>query len=155
LKKISKYISFYEATRSGTALKYGIDNIPTTEQLLRMIDLAINVFDKVREHFNVPIFVHSFYRSPEINELVGGAKYSQHTATKGAAIDIDGQVYGGVSNKEIFDYIKNNLEWDQLIWEFGTDTEPDWVHVSYNCNKNRKQVLRAKKVNGKIKYELL
>jgi hypothetical protein len=72
---------------------------------------------------------------------------------EGKALDIDGDIFGGVSNKEIFDYIKNSCNFDQLIWEFGTENNPDWVHVSYNKEGNRKQILRAIKNGGKTIYQ--
>ena len=72
---------------------------------------------------------------------------------RGQALDLDAHIFGGVTNREIFDYIKDNLEFDQLIFEFGTEEEPDWVHVSYNKGNNRKQVLRAIRENGKTKYK--
>jgi len=103
--------------------------------------VATEVFDIVREHFNKPLIVSSFYRSLGLNKAVGGAKASQHM--KGQAIDIQGT--GFVTNKMIFDYIKDELNFDQLIWEFGDDKNPAWVHVSYNSkNNNRKQVVYIK-----------
>lgn len=108
------------------------------------------VFEPVRAHFGVPIFVSSFFRSPELNKAIGGARNSQHCT--GEAIDLDADVFGGVSNAEVFDYIRRNLIFDQLIWEFGTARNPEWVHVSYTAGVNRKQVLKALKVEGRTKY---
>jgi hypothetical protein len=150
--KISKHITLEEAIKSETASKLKIDNTPTPEHLEAMKALAESVFEPLRKHFGKPIGISSFYRSPEINKKIGGSKTSQHAI--GEAMDIDANIYNnGITNAQIFNYIKNNLEFDQLIWEFGTDKEPQWVHVSYTKKrKNRKQVLRAMKINGETKY---
>ena len=141
MKKISKYISYLEATTSQTATRNKIDNTPTELELLNMQLVAIRVFDVVRTHFAKPMRVSSFFRSLALNKAVGGSKTSQHV--KGQAIDIQGT--NGLTNKQIFDYIKDNLDFDQLIWEFGTKSNPAWVHVSYvSKEKNRKQVLYIK-----------
>jgi len=107
----------------------------------------------VREHFKVPISVTSGYRSKKLNKLIGGAKNSEHV--EGRAFDLDADVFGGVTNKEIFDFIKTNLEFNQLIWEFGDDNNPDWVHVSYREGENKKRVLRAVKVKGDTLYKVM
>lgn len=149
---VSKNISYKEATHSTTAKRLGIDNTPDAEQFSNMIYVAENVFQPVREHFNTPIYISSFFRSEGLNTAIRGSVNSTHM--KGEAMDLDADVYGGVTNAEIFNYIKDNLEFDQLIWEFGTDDEPSWVHVSLSKRTNRNQVLKAIKVNGKTKYEL-
>jgi zinc D-Ala-D-Ala carboxypeptidase len=141
MKNISKYITYLEATTSQTATRKGIVNIPGEKELINMQLVGIRVFDVVREYFDIPLRVSSFYRSLLLNNSVGGAKTSQHV--KGQAIDI--QATGDISNKMIFEYIKDNLDFDQLIWEFGTDKNPAWVHVSYvSKEKNRKQILHIK-----------
>ena len=140
MERISKHISYVEATISQTAIRKKIDNTPTKEQLASMVLVAEKCFEPVRNYFRVPIKISSFFRSEKLNKAVGGARNSQHT--KGEAIDIQGT--GKITNKMIFDYIKDNLEFDQLIWEFGTKTNPAWVHVSYSAKKNRKQILYAK-----------
>ena len=141
MKIISKYITYEEATHSQTATRKGIKNEPNDTELACMQLVATEVFDVVREHFNKPLIVSSFYRSLGLNKAVGGAKTSQHM--KGQAIDIQGT--GFVTNKMIFDYIKDELNFDQLIWEFGDNKNPAWVHVSYNSkNNNRKQVVYIK-----------
>lgn len=147
---ISKYISLDEATKSPTAKRLGIENKPTKDHLENMRRVAINVFDKVREHFSVPIGVSSFYRSQELNDAVpGSSKTSQHRT--GEAIDIDADIYGNVTNLDIFNYIKDNLVFDQLIAEYvDKDGMPSWVHVSLVPKKNRRQVL----VKLKEKYIL-
>lgn len=148
--KVSKYLTYEEATKSQTALRKGISNDPNEEQLERMKYVAVNVFDKVREHFSVPIGVSSFYRSQELNDAVpGSSKTSQHRT--GEAIDIDADIYGNVTNLDIFNYIKDNLVFDQLIAEYvDKDGMPSWVHVSLVPKKNRRQVL----VKLKEKYIL-
>jgi zinc D-Ala-D-Ala carboxypeptidase len=149
--KISEHLSLAEVTRSETAKRKGISNNPTAEHLENFKVLAENVFEKIRVHFGVPIHVSSAYRSRELNHAIGGSQTSQHS--KGEAIDIDMDGSGdGVTNADIYNFIKDNLEYDQLIWEFGTDKNPDWVHVSYSKGKNRKQRLKAVKKNGKTSY---
>ena len=145
--KISPNLTLAEVSKSNTAIKLGIDNEPKGEHLNNMIHTANAIFQPMREHFGKPIFVSSGYRSPELNKAIGGAATSQHC--KGEALDLDNDAVEYPTNKDIFDYIKNHLDFDQLIWEF----DGAWVHVSYNKDKNRKQVLRALKVNGKTIYQ--
>lgn len=141
MKNISKYISYDEAVTSQTATRKAILNAPNEKELICMQLVGIRVFDVVREHFGTPLRVSSFFRCLLLNNAIGGSKTSQHC--KGQAIDIQGT--GKVSNKMIFDYIKDNLDFDQLIWEFGNENNPAWVHVSYNSKeKNRKQILTIK-----------
>ena len=149
---VSKNISYKEATHSTTAKRLGIDNTPNAEQFSNMVYVAENVFQPIREHFGVPIYVSSFFRSEALNKAVRGSSSSTHI--KGEAMDLDADVYEGVTNAQIFEYIKNNLEFDQLIWEFGTDENPAWVHVSLSKRNNRKQVLKAVRVDGKTHYEI-
>lgn len=146
--RISKYVSYEEAVKSQTAERKGINNQPDTEQTENMKYVAKNVFDKVREHLGVPLFVSSFFRCPQLNKAIGGSPTSQHC--KGEAIDIDHPKL----NKKVFDYIRKNLTFDQLIWEFGDETSPAWVHVSLTKDHNRMQVLIAYKDDkGKTKYK--
>jgi zinc D-Ala-D-Ala carboxypeptidase len=147
--KVSKHLSLEELTHSETAIKLGIVNQPNQLQLANLVRLAEKVFEPTREHFKVPIYISSGYRIMNLNQAVKGSITSQHCS--GEAIDID-QKGGKVTNKMIFDFIKDNLKFDQLIFEHGTKDNPDWVHVSYS-DKNRGQVLRAKRVNGKTIYE--
>jgi zinc D-Ala-D-Ala carboxypeptidase len=143
-RTISKNISYTEATKSATAIKRGIDNTPDSIALANMRYIAEKVFQPVRGRFCVPIAITSFYRSPALNRAIGGSSTSQHC--KGEAMDLDADVYGVITNRYIFNYIKDNLEFDQLIWEFGDDKEPAWVHVSLKKNGvNRKQILQAYK----------
>jgi hypothetical protein len=137
MKNISKYITYQEAVTSQTAIRKGINNTPNSNALINMQLLGIRVFDIVREHFKKPIRVSSFYRSLLLNNAVGGSRTSQHVT--GEAIDI--QATKGFTNAQIFNFIKDNLEFDQLIWEYGTKENPAWVHVSYKKSGNRKQIL--------------
>ena len=151
--RISKHISYKEATQSQTAVRKGINNEPDAYQLQNMQVLAEKVFEPLREHFGVPIAINSFFRSQKLNKAIGGAAGSQHT--QGRAIDID-DTLGGVSNKQMFDWIRENLDYDQLIWEFGNNSNPDWVHISYvSESENRKRVLKASKKNGKTVYTVM
>ena len=150
--RISKYISYQEAVKSQTAHRCGIENIPDAVQLENMKRVGQEVFDPVREFTRGILYVSSFFRSRDLNRKIGGSPTSDHC--KGCAIDIDADVYAanGVSNSDLFYYIQKELLFDQLIWEFGTDMEPAWVHVSKRAKGNRKQVLRAYRENGKTKY---
>jgi zinc D-Ala-D-Ala carboxypeptidase len=150
MTKISKHISYKEATRSITALRLGIDNTPFEYELGNMKAVAENIFEPLRKWVGGAIKVTSFFRSEKLNKAIGGSATSQHC--QGRAIDID-DVYGYKTNAEMFHYIKDNLDFDQIIWEFGTDNNPDWIHVSYVSNeRNRGRVLKAIKENGKTKY---
>ena len=161
--QISKHLRLAEITRSDIAKRQGIDNTPTAEHLENFKLLAEKVFEPIREHFNTPIFISSGYRSAELNKAIGGAgkivngvyvPSSQHC--KGQAIDIDMDGGNGeVTNRMVFDFIKEKVDFDQLIWEFGTDFNPDWVHVSYAKGANRKQKLKAVRVNGKTSYQVI
>ncbi len=147
---ISKHISFKEATRSQTATRNGIDNIPDFYQLTNMKVLAQWIFEPLRRWVGGAIRVNSFFRSTETNRLIGGSSRSQHC--DGRAIDID-DTYQHKTNAEMFHFIRENLDFDQLIWEFGDDENPEWVHVSYvSDEQNRKKVLKAIRENGKTKY---
>lgn len=148
---ISRHISQAEAIKSDAAIRLNIPNIPTADVVQNMQYVAQYVFDRVRDHFSKPIAITSFFRSPALNRAIGGSTTSQHC--NGEAIDIDGDVLGGVKNSDIFHYIRQNLDFDQLIWEFGNSTEPDWVHVSLKRGLNRRQILVAIKEGGKTVYK--
>jgi len=148
--KISEHISYKEATRSVTALRLGIDNTPNDYQLQNMELIAKNVFEPLRKAVGGPIKINSFMRVENLNQAIGGSSKSQHC--QGRAMDLD-DTYGHWTNAEMYHYIKNNLDFDQIIWEFGNDENPDWVHVSYvDADSNRKRCLKAIKENGKTKY---
>jgi hypothetical protein len=150
--QLSKHLSLAEVTRSETAKRKGVSNMPTPEHLENFKLLAEKVFEPIREHFKVPIHISSGYRSKELNKAIGGSLTSQHCTGEAIDIDMDGSA-SGITNKQVFDYIKNNLSFDQLIFEFGTSANPDWVHVSYeSTGKQRKQVLKAIKQGGKTSY---
>ena len=148
--QLSTNLSLAEVTRSETAKRRGISNMPTPEHIENFKKLAVNIFQPIREHFGKPILISSGYRSAELNKAIGGSLSSQHCSGEAIDIDMDGT---DITNKQIFDYIKDNLNFDQMIWEFGTDANPDWVHVSFAANRSqRKQILVAKKANGKTTY---
>ena len=150
MTRISKHISYKEATRSITAIRLGIDNKPFEYELGNMKAVAENIFEPLRKWVGGAIKVTSFFRSEKLNQAIGGSVSSQHC--QGRAIDID-DVYGHKTNAEMFEYIKDNLDFDTLIWEFGTDDNPAWIHVSYISNeRNRGRILKAIKENGKNKY---
>ena len=149
--KLSEHLSLSEVTRSESAKRNQISNMPTGEHIANFMLLAEKIFEPIREHFGVPIHISSGYRSKELNAKIGGSATSQHC--KGQAIDIDMDGGNGeVTNRMVFDFIKNKLDFDQLIWEFGTDFNPDWVHVSFVKNGNRKQKLKAVRSGGKTTY---
>lgn len=150
--QLSKHLSLAEVTRSETAKRKGISNQPTPEHLENFKLLAEKVFEPIRLHFGSPINISSGYRSLALNKAVGGSKTSQHCSGEAIDIDMDGSS-NGITNKMVFDFIKDNLEFDQLIWEMGNDSNPDWVHVSYESSgKQRKQILKAIKKGGATSY---
>ena len=143
MKRISKHISYKEAVGSNYAKQKGIKNKPNEEQVENMKLLAEKVFEPLREWVGCPIRVNSMFRSKELNSAIKGSSTSSHM--KGEAMDITSMACGKEnckSNLDMFHWIKDNLEFDQLIWEFGS--EPKWLHVSFSKN-NRKQVLVTKK----------
>jgi zinc D-Ala-D-Ala carboxypeptidase len=152
--KLSEHLDLAEVIKSDTAKRKGISNMPTPEHLENFKKLAENVFEPIRKHFGVPIHISSGYRSKALNTAIGGSLSSQHCQGEAIDIDMDGSA-NGVTNKMVFDFIKDNLNFDQLIFEFGTKDAPDWVHVSWESSgKQRKQVLRAVKQSGITKYQI-
>ena len=150
---ISKHISYKEGVYSNTATRRGIDNTPDNDQLDCMELLANEVFEPLREYVAGPIKINSFFRCPELNTAIGGSSKSQHC--KGQAIDID-DTFGRCTNAEMYHWIKEYLDFDQMIWEFGDDDNPDWVHISYvSEDKNRNRCLKAYRENGKTKYKVI
>jgi hypothetical protein len=149
--KISQHLNLSELTRSDSAKRNGIDNNPTAEHLENFKLLAEKVFEPIRLHFGVPIHISSGYRSEALNKFIKGSSSSQHCKGEAIDIDMDGSS-SGVTNADVYNFIKDNLNFDQLIWEMGTDKNPDWVHVSYTKDKNRKQKLKAVRTNGKTSY---
>lgn len=137
-----------------TAKRFGIENEPDAWTIKNLTVVAENVFQKVRDHFGVPIAVSSGYRSEDLNKVLGGSRHSQHIT--GRALDLDAHVHGRITNADIFNYIKENLDFDQLIWEYGDEVEPDWIHVSYiRSDENRKRCLRATKERGVTTYTVM
>ena len=150
---ISKHISYKEGVYSTTATRRGIDNVPNDDQLHFMEILAEEVFEPLRTYVGGPIKINSFFRCPELNKAIGGSSKSQHC--KGEAMDVDD---GGCNktNAEMYKFIKDELEFDQMIWEFGDDDNPACVHVSYvSPEKNRNRCLKAYKDKGKTKYMVI
>ena len=147
---ISKHISYHEGTYSQTGVRRDLDNTPDDDQLKRMEEVAENLFEPLREWVGGPIKINSFFRGEPVNTAIGGSRKSQHM--KGQAIDID-DTFGHKTNAEMYHYVKDNLDFDQLIWEFGTDKNPNWLHISWVSHRpNRKKLTIAKKVNGRTKY---
>ena len=150
--KLSKNLTLKEAVKSNTATRLGIDNTPSQWEINNLTAIADHIFQPIRDHFGVPIGVSSGFRCRDLNKAIGGSKYSQHMI--GEALDIDADMYGKVTNADIFNYIKKNLHWDQMIWEFGDDNEPNWVHISYKeGGVNRKQIKKARRdEKGRVYY---
>jgi hypothetical protein len=151
--QLSKNFEVAEFARSSSAKRLGISNQPTEAHIANMKLLCEKVLQPVRDHFGRSIFLSSGYRSAALNAKTPGASStSQHCTGEAVDIDMDGTE---VSNKEVFDFIKEHLEFDQLIWEFGTDANPDWVHVSFeSTGKQRKQVLKAVKQGKTTVYRV-
>lgn len=155
---ISKHISTKEATRSVTALRLGIDNTPGDYEIQNMEIIAREIFEPLRKEAGGPIKINSMFRCDALNTAIGGSSKSQHV--QGRAMDLD-DTYGHMTNAEMYNYIKENLDFDQMIWEFGTDpsepnANPDWVHVSYvDEDSNRKRCLQAYRENGKTRYKVI
>jgi len=151
--KISDHITLKEATKSNTAIRRGIDNTPNDYQLSNMENIAKNLFEPLRKWVGGPIRINSFFRSEELNSAIGGSSRSQHC--QGRAIDLD-DTFGHKTNAEMFQYIKDNLSFDQMIWEFGDNENPDWVHVSFvSFDENRGRIMKAERINGKTTYRYI
>ena len=150
---ISDHISDKEGVHSNTAIRRGLINKPTKAQRECMVIIAEEIFEPLREWVGGPIRINSFFRGPELNTAIGGSNKSQHC--KGQAMDIDD---GGCkkTNAEMYAWIKKNLDFDQMIWEFGDNNNPNWVHISYvNEIDNRNRCLKAYKEDGKTKYMVI
>jgi len=146
---LSKNLSLAEAT--VTSSKF--DNTPGKTEIENLKLVAEKIFQKCREHFGKPLTVNSGYRSIAVNKSIGGADKPLSQHCKGQALDMD---FGNrEDNKKLFDYIRKNLMFDQIIWEAGDSIGPDWVHVSYNPAHNRREVLKMTKINGKSTYKKL
>ena len=147
---ISKHISKNEGVYSTTAARLGLNNDPNEFEYCNMKLVAENIFEPLRSYVGGPIKINSFYRGAKLNKAIGGSSKSQHC--QGRAIDID-DTYGYKTNAEMFEWVRNNLSFDQMIWEFGDDKNPNWIHISYvNKELNRNRCLKAYKKKGKTKY---
>ena len=140
MERISKHISFDEATKSITAIRRGIFNKPGKVELANMKLVAEKCFEPLREWYGKPIKINSFYRSKALNTAVGGSSTSDHV--KGMAIDLD--TGNNAENLKLFNWLKDNVEYTQLIFEYGDKSGPDWVHISYDKNNLKKQILYIK-----------
>jgi zinc D-Ala-D-Ala carboxypeptidase len=148
--QISEHLLLAELTRSESAKRRGLSNMPTPEHIENLKGLAANIFEPIRAHFNVPIHISSGYRSQELNKAIKGSKSSQHCKGEAIDVDMDGTA---VSNAQVFDFISDNLKFDQLIWEFGTNDNPSWVHVSFAAGGNQRgQKLKAVQRGNKTAY---
>lgn len=153
MKKISEHISYKEAVRSDTADRLNIINIPGETELDNMSTISEKIFEPLRSHVGGPIRINSFFRSVELNKAIGGSSTSQHC--KGQAFDLDDS-YGCMSNAEMYKFVKDNLDFDQMIWEFGDDENPNWIHISYvSQKKNRNRCLKAWKEHGRTRYTII
>ena len=147
--ELSKSFTLNELTKSQEAIRLGIDNIPNEEHIENLKILCEKILQPLRDYYGMPVSVSSGYRSVALCEAIGSSAKSQHT--KGQAADFE---IFGVANKELADFITQNLEYDQCILEFWNENEPNsgWVHCRYSKEGNRKQYLKAQKVSGKIVY---
>tara|TARA_R100000935_G_C2787896_1_gene144608 strand:+ start:252 stop:716 length:465 start_codon:yes stop_codon:yes gene_type:complete len=147
---ISEHISEKEATKSITAIRLGIANSPNGTALANMKVLAEKIFEPLRKFVGGPIKINSMFRSEALNKALGGSNRSQHC--QGNAMDLD-DIYGHKTNKEMFEFVKENLDFDQMIYEFGNEENPDWLHISYvDKEKNRNKILKAVRDKGKTIY---
>lgn len=146
---LSKYLSYNQAIKSDTASRNKLDNTPNKSEIENLKHLGLNIYDKIYEKFNGKVKLTSVFRSEKVNKKVGGSSTSQHRY--GQALDIQGT--NGVTNKQIFKYVKENLNYHQIIWEYGSASEPNWVHVGYKPVGNQKKNTRAiRGANGKTQY---
>ena len=152
--RLTSNLSLHEMVKSNTATRLGIDNNPCDEHLGNLILWAEHIFQPIRDQFQEPIYISSGYRSPELNEAIGGSVNSQHSKGQAGDIDMDNK-RTSLTNRDIFDFILDHLDFDQLILEFPDEDEnPAWVHVSYVSRlHNRGEVLVACKDNGRTKYK--
>ena len=147
--ELSKSFTLNELTKSQEATRLGIDNTPSEEHTENLKILCENILQPIRDFYGMPVSVSSGYRSAALCEAIGSSSKSQHT--KGQAADFE---IFGITNKDLADWITANLDYDQCILEFWNPNEPNsgWVHCSYNSTGNRKQYLRASKINNVVMY---
>ncbi len=141
MRRLSEHFSLEEFTKSQSASRLRIDNTPPEDVIKNLTNLCIHVLEKVRLNYGRPVIVNSGYRSPALNKVIGGSRNSQHMSGQAADIEVP-----GIDNRFLFNWIKDNLQFDQLILEFYKPGIPDsgWVHVSWNSNTNRRQILEIK-----------
>jgi len=154
MTSIGKYLTLEQASKSDTALRKGIDNSVPAAIIPNLERLCKELYDPLCDKLGFTVPFNSMYRSVALNKAIGGSATSVHC--KGCAVDLDMDGSGSkMVNKELFNFIRSNFDFDQLIWEFGSDDHPDWVHVGISpTGTNRKQVLRGRKdSNGKTYYE--
>ena len=147
--KLSENLDLSEVIRSESAKRNGISNTPTPEHIENLKALAENIFQPIRDHFKKPIRISSGYRSKELNAKVGGSKSSDHCFGYAIDLDADGT---SITNNEIFYFIKNNLKFKQLIFEFPVNGQASWIHISYQSSNLKNEILIAKKLYGKTVY---
>ena len=147
--KLSENFTLDELTKSQEAIRLGIDNTPSDEHILNLKILCENILQPIRDFYGMPVSVSSGYRSAELCKVIGSSSTSQHTRGEAADFEIF-----GTANKDLAEFIVANLDFDQCILEFWNENKPNsgWVHCSYSSKYNRKQYLKAEKVNGKIVY---
>lgn len=148
--RLSNNLELAEVIRSESAKRNGITNMPTAEHIENLKELAEKVFQPIRDHFKVPIRVSSGYRSKELNAKIPNAsKTSDHSFGRAIDIDMDGT---SITNNQVFNFIKDNLKFKQLIFEFPVNGQASWIHVSYDKNNLKNEILVAKKLYGKTVY---
>lgn len=151
---LTKNFTLEELSNSSTAKRLGIDNIPNNEQVENLRLLCEKVLQPIREKYGKPIIISSGFRCEKLNKAIGGSPTSEHRY--GMAADFHSLSDTLSDNKALWDLIRTmNLNFGQLIYEYGSDSGPDWIHISYNEKNNRKQILRCKKVNGKASYSTM
>jgi hypothetical protein len=151
--KLSKNLSLTEAIKSNTAIRNGIDNEPTKKHLENLILISKKVFQPIRDHFNIPIYVSSGYRSKALNKLVGGSQTSHHSTGQALDIDMDGR--RDITNLDIFNFVKDNLDFTQLILEYpNKEGNPAWVHIGYVEGNLKKQILVSYRDSGRTRYKI-
>lgn len=152
---LSRYLTYRDAIKSQAAVRHGLDNHPDLEAVRNMKIACMAIYDPICDYFGRAIPVSSFYRSQDVNRLIGGSKTSQHCTGQAMDLDCDGLTDRRITNAALFDFIRDYLDYDQLIWEFGDEKSPAWVHVSYVNGNNRGQVLRAIKHGKKTIYSTI
>jgi hypothetical protein len=149
---LSENFTLNELTKSQEAIRLGIPNEPSDEQVENLILLCKYILQPIRNYFKIPVSISSGYRSAALCEAIGSSSKSQHT--KGQAADFE---LFGIHNKDVSDWIVKNLDFDQCILEFWNSNDPNsgWIHCSYSDHGNRKQYLKAEKLNGRVIYTVL